>query len=133
MTKPDAYLLTYREISHAGSVSCVTRASLDNDPVWADPDCRSLELISEVPLFKVPPEATQTRWIKCSERIPKEVNAPENPYVTVVNVKHKDEIISRGTVLCDLHDGNLIPIGPGFLPKGWEIVAWLENLPEFVP
>ena len=94
MTKPDAYLLTYREISHAGSVSCVTRAFLDNDPVWADPDCRSLELISEVPLFKAPPEATQTRWIKCSERI---------------------------------------PIGPGFLPKGLEIVAWLENLPEFVP
>ena len=128
MTKPDAYLLTYREISHAGSVSCVTRASIENDPIWADPECRSLELASEVPLFRNP-----TRWVKCSERMPTVANTHEFPYVTVVNVRHASEVISTGIVLCDLQDGALIPVDPGFLPFGWEVVAWLENLPEFVP
>lgn len=78
-------------------------------------------------------EATQTRWVKCSERMPTVANAPEFPYVTVVNVKDKGKIISTGIVICDLQYGNLVPLGPGFLPTGWEIVAWLENIPEFVP
>ncbi len=78
-------------------------------------------------------ELTQTRWVKCSERMPTVANAPEFPYVTVVNVKAKGKIISTGIVICDLQYGNLVPLGPGFLPTGWEIVAWLENIPEFVP
>ena len=78
-------------------------------------------------------EAKQARWVKCSERMPTVANAPEFPYVTVVNVKDKGKIISTGIVICDLQYGNLVPLGPGFLPTGWEIVAWLENIPEFVP
>lgn len=79
-------------------------------------------------------EATQTRWVKCSERMPTIVNKPEFAYITIVHVKSKqEELLSMGMVLCDLQDGKLIPAGPGFLPLGWEVVAWLDNVPRYEP
>lgn len=79
-------------------------------------------------------EASQTRWVKCSERMPTIVNQPEFAYITIVHVKSKqEELLSMGMVLCDLQDGKLIPAGPGFLPLGWEVVAWLGNVPRYEP
>ncbi len=78
--------------------------------------------------------SSQTRWVKCSERMPTIVNQPEFAYITIVHVKSKQEdLLSMGMVLCDLQDGKLIPAGPGFLPLGWEVVAWLDNVPRYEP
>lgn len=61
MSKPDAYLLTYRETGHAGTIKCTTVASIDPEEERVDPDIRSSELISAVPLFRNPSEAVR-QW-----------------------------------------------------------------------
>lgn len=69
-------------------------------------------------------EASQTRWVKCSERLPEK----EGKYVVLIA---EDGIIS--TMQCTWYCSGKF--------RGWlfnkynnqKIIAWLENVPEFKP
>jgi len=69
-------------------------------------------------------EATKTRWVLCSERMPEDEDVYAVMYISLHPLR--------------------APTGPllgvnYFDPSGWElphakiVLAWLENLPEYVP
>ena len=73
-------------------------------------------------------KAKQTRWVKCSERMPTIANSEDEPYLCRITVKDDP---ATWRVLADWGDGRFKPFDT--LLTGWTVIAWLENVPEYVP
>ena len=69
------------------------------------------------------------RWVKCSERMPTEINPEDKPYLCIVS--YRNGTIER--VFADWEDDKLHMQGPAMFFGGAKIIAWLENVPEYVP
>ena len=72
-------------------------------------------------------KSKQTRWVKCSERLP---TIPKD-YPCVIEGMVSG-VLGREYIFGSLSDdGKLLP-NEHIAPQ-WKIVAWLEGMPEYVP
>ena len=72
-------------------------------------------------------KATQTRWVKCSERMPEKVGS----YIVKIWWATTSEYT---TSLIFFYGYSYETSMAGFgLPKDGKVVAWLENVPKYAP
>ena len=73
-------------------------------------------------------EASQARWVKCSERLP---TKKEGEYFCVIQGRILDEVHTDFCIGGLSDSGDLLPTEP--VAPQWKIIAWLENVPEYKP
>ena len=73
-------------------------------------------------------ESWKIGWVKCSERLP---TKKEGEYFCVIQGRILDEVHTDFCIGGLSDSGDLLPTEP--VAPQWKIIAWLENVPEFVP
>ncbi len=73
-------------------------------------------------------EASQVRWVKCSERLP---TKKEGEYFCILQGRILDEVHTDFCIGGLTDSGELLPTEP--VAPQWKIIAWLENVPEYAP
>lgn len=82
-------------------------------------------------------KAKQTRWVKCSERLPVPSGGPsggiteDEVYLCATEGTINGKLL-YGVIIAGVSNEILLPVDYP-MASNWKIVAWLENIPEYIP